>query len=600
MSPNETRQNPAAGAQSSQQQTHTEQGRGATSKSSRIEDERQLILTSREKGGGALFKTYMKLSGPGWMQSGITVGGVTFSSSLYLGVLSGFTFLWYQPLGMMLGIVMLAAISYVTLSTGRRPLREINEHVNPVLGWSWLFATMAANLVWSMPQFTLATASVQQNLLPNLVGPKAMPDPWGKVIVVCCLLVACIVVSTFYGTGKRGVKIFEIIIKAMVSIIVLCFLGVIVKLGFKEGGMDWGEVLRGLIPDPRFLFKPAKGLIPFLQAVSENYRSFWTNLIVTQQRDVLVSAMAATVGVNMTFLFPYSMLRRGWDRDFRGLAIFDLSTGLFIPFVLASGFVVMAAASQFYTKPAPGFVPDQEGGIVTVEPAKNLIGPYKALLKKRLAYEIGSEAVTRLSSGELEQKIGALPYADKKMAAMLIKRDNFNLADTLAPLTGTVIAQYLFGLGVMGLGLSAATMLMAINGLCLCELLNRPPGGWTQRIGSLMVSIGALGAILWKQPAPWLAIMTSAFCNLLLPIAYFTFIIMMNNRGILGDSLPRGGSRILWNVLMVLATTMASCISMWSMWPRLGWWSIVIIAAFIGLILIVHFIRKTKRQTAVA
>ncbi len=575
-------------------------GSGTIGMKPRIESDRQLIVSAREKGRAAILKTYMKLSGPGWLQSGITVGGVTFSSSLYLGVLSGFTFLWLQPLGMILGIVMLAAISYVTLSTGQRPLQAINKHISPVLGWSWLFASMAANLVWSMPQFTLGTAAVQQNLLPNLVGPKAMPDPWGRVLVVCFFLLLSIIVTMFYGAGKRGVKIFEITIKVMVSIIVLCFLGVIVKLSFKEGGMDWSAVLRGLIPNLRFLFKPTAGLTPYLAAVAENCRQFWTTLIVSQQRDVMVSAMAATVGINMTFLFPYSMLRRGWDRDFRSLAIFDLSTGLFIPFVLASGFVVMVSASRFYTEPAPGFVPDEQGGIVTVEPAKNLVGPYNNLLAQRLKFEIGEQSFSQLSQAEKKQRISALPYADKRMAAMLIKRDNFNLADTLAPLTGKVIAQYIFGIGVMGLGLSAATMLMAINGLCLCELLNKPPGGWTQRIGSLMVSVGALAAIFWKQPAPWLAIATSAFCILLLPIAYFTFLLLMNNKSVLGDSMPRGGSRIAWNVLMVLATATASFVSMWSVWPRIGWWSIAIIAAFVGLILVVHFARKAKRVATVA
>jgi len=576
-----------------------------------IEQERQLIYAARQKGRWATFKSFVRLSGPGWLQSGITVGGVTFSSSLYLGVLTGFTFLWLQPVYMILGIVMLAAIAYVTLSSGQRPLKAINEHVSPVLGWSWLLASMAANLVWSMPQFALGTAAVQQNLLPGLVGPKAVPDPWGRVLVVCCLLAVCVTTTMFYGAGRRGVKIFEIIIKAIVSITVLCFFAVILKLSVTKQGIDWGQVLRGLVPNLRYLLRPAEGFAPYLAAVTENCRQFWTSLIASQQRDVLVSAAAATVGVNMTFLLPYSMMRRGWDREFRGLAIFDLSTGLFIPFVLASGFVVLASASRFHTVPAPGFVSEEphvkrgakylapgftggfpSGGTVTVEPAKNLVGPYNALLKRRLEFEIGSQAANSLSAEQLQQRIEALPYADKKMAAMLVKRDNFNLADTLAPLTGKVIAQYLFGLGVIGLAMSAATMLMTINGLCLCELLNKPVGGWTQRLGALMVSVGALGYIFWRQPAPWLAIATSAFCTVLLPIAYFAFLILMNQRSILGDAMPRGGSRILWNILMALATAAATLISMWSLWSRIGGWSIVLIAAFVGLILIVHFSRR--------
>jgi len=587
MSPNQTRG-------PSSQQRGDPAPRELMDRKPQIEKDREWIINARKKGRWAIAKTYISLSGPGWLQSGITIGGSSFSSSLYLGILSGFTFLWLQPLYMIFGIFMLAAIAYVTLSTKERPLSTINSHVNPVLGWSWLFATMSANLAWSLPQFTLATRAIQQNLLPNIVGPQVLPDPWGRILVVCILAAISITVTMFYSAGIRGVKIFEVIMKTIVSTIVLCFFAVILKLALKEGGINWGQVLRGLIPNLRLLLRPAEGLNPYLSAVAENCRQFWTNLIINQQIAVIVTASAATVGVNMTFLLPYSMIRRGWDRHFRGLAIFDLSTGLFIPFVLATGFVVMASASRFYTVPEPGFVPDVQGSQVTAKPAENLVGPYKALLKQRLTFEIGSEAAGSLSPQELEQKINALPYADKRMAAMLVKRDNINLADTLTPLTGKVVAQYLFGLGVMGLGLSAATMLMTINGLCLCELLNRPPRGWTQRIGALMVSVGALGAIFWEQPAPWLAVPTSAFCSILLPIAYFTFLILMNQRSTLGDSMPRGGRRIGWNVLMALTTTVATFISMWSLWAWMKAWSIAIIAAFIGLVLIVQFARKRK------
>jgi hypothetical protein len=179
---------------------------------------------------------------------------------------------------------------------------------------------------------------------------------------------------------------------------------------------------------------------------------------------------------------------------------------------------------------------------------------------------------------------------------MLVKRDNLNLAAALAPLTGSFLAQFVFGLGVLGMGIGAATMLMAINGICLCELLNRPSKGWTQRIGSLIVSVGALAAIFWNAPAPWLAMPTSVFCIILLPIAYFAFLLLMNQKQMLGDSMPRGGKRVLWNILMLIATAVATLVSIWSLWSRLGRWSIVIIAAFVGLILIVHFLRGAKKQ----
>jgi hypothetical protein len=565
----------------------------------RIEKDRQSIVDAHQKGTVALVKTYLRLSGPGWLQSGITVGGVSFSSSLYLGVLVGFSMMWLQPVAMILGIIMLGAMGYVTLSIRERPLKAINDHVSPVLGWSWLFASMAANLVWSMPQYTLGTRAMQQNLFPSILGPQAIPDPWGRIICVSFILAICITATMFYGAGGRGVKIFEIIIKSIVSMIVLSFMGVVIKLSL-AGAIDWGQILDGLIPRFRMLWEPAATMKSHIEAVAPQFQQFWTKLIVSQQRDVMIAATAAAVGINMTFLLPYSMLRKGWDKDFRGLAIFDLSTGLFIPFILATGFVIIASASRFYATPAPGFVPDKPGAVITEEPAPNLVGPYKAILKQRLQADIGADAIAGLSAEQLEQQTQNLPYADRKMAAMLIKRDNLNLAKSLEPLTGEFLAQFVFGLGVLGMGISAATMLMTINGLCLCELLNRPLKGWTQRIGSLIPGIGALAAIFWNSPAPWLAMPTSVFCIILLPIAYLAFLLLMNQKAMLGEYMPKGGKRLLWNVLMVIATGIATLVSIWSLWSRLRWWGIVVFVAFIGLVLGVHFARKNKREAATA
>jgi Mn2+/Fe2+ NRAMP family transporter len=562
----------------------------------RIEQDRQSIISAREKGWGATFKTFVRLSGPGWLQSGITLGGGSLSSSLYLGVLVGFSFMWLQPLAMILGIIMMSAIAYVTLSTGQRPLRAINQHVNPVLGWGWLIASMMANLVWSLPQFALGTAALRQNIVPRLLGPEVMPEIPSKMIAGAIFLTICLTFTMTYGAGGKGTKIFEILIKSIVSMIVLCFLGVVIKLSL-EGKILWSEILGGLIPDLSLFVKPTDIIMPHIQKVADQFQSFWTNMIVGQQRDVMISAAATAVGINMTFLLPYSMLRKGWDKYFRGLAIFDLSTGLFIPFILATGCVVIASSSQFHGEPAKGFVSEVPGGEITGEPAKNLIGPYYGLLKSRVKHEIGAEAYAKLTPKGINAAADALPWADKRMAAMLVKRDAFNLADTLAPLTGPVIAQYVFGLGVIGMAMSAATMLMTINGLCFCELLGKPPRGWTQKIGSLMVSVGALGPFFWKDAAPYLAIPTSVFAMVLLPIAYFAFFLLMNQKSFLGENMPIGAKRILWNVLMALAAGAASFGSVWSLWSKLQWLGIGLLAGFIGLCVVVHFLRP-KRLTA--
>jgi ABC-type dipeptide/oligopeptide/nickel transport system permease subunit len=101
--------------------------------------------------------------------------------------------------------------------------------------------------------------------------------------------------------------------------------------------IDWRAIASGMVPRFNTLFEPAATFAPYLDKLSDTGREFWSTMIVGQQRDVMIGAAATAVGINMTFLLPYSMLRKGWDRDFRGLAIFDLSTGLLIPFMLATG-----------------------------------------------------------------------------------------------------------------------------------------------------------------------------------------------------------------------------------------------------------------------
>jgi len=559
----------------------------------RIEKDRESLLTAEKQGRWPLFKVFMRLSGPGWLQSGITLGGGSLSSSLYLGVLVGFSFMWLQPLAMILGIIMLSAIAYVTLSSGERPLRAINEHVSPVLGWGWLIASMMANIVWSLPQFALGTVALRQNILPGLLGSDAMAEIPSKMIAGAVFLGICLTFSLTYGAGGKGTKIFEILIKTIVSMIVLCFVGVVVKLSI-AGEIQWSKILGGLVPDLSLFKHPTQEIMVHINRVGEKFQPFWTNMIVGKQRDVMISAAATAVGINMTFLLPYSMLRKGWDKYFRGLAIFDLSTGLFIPFIIATGCVVIASSSQFHGKPAVGFVADVEGGEITGEPAKNLIGGYNGLLKSRLKSGIGAEAFAKLTDEQVKAGTDALPWADKRMAAMLVNRDAFNLAATLEPLTGPVIAQYVFGLGVMGMAMSAATMLMTINGLCLCELLGKPPSGWIQRYGCLMVSVGALGPFFWKDAAPYLAIPTSVFAMVLLPIAYFAFFLLMNQKSFMGANMPVGGKRILWNVLMTLAAGAAAFGSVWSLWSKLQWTGIWILVGFAALCLVVHVLRPKR------
>ncbi|MFK7776896.1 MAG: hypothetical protein QM501_02080, partial [Gimesia sp.] len=187
---------------------------------SRIEQDRQLILDAKQKGTGAKIKVYSRLSGPGWLQSAITLGGGSLAGGLYLGILSGYHLMWLQPLAMIMGIIMLSAIGYVALSTKERPFASINNHISPVLGWGWAIATLMANLIWCMPQFALGTAALQQNLAPEIFGNGDN----GKYLASAVLFLISGVVIWFYDSGGWGIKLFEVILKVMVGVVVLCFI----------------------------------------------------------------------------------------------------------------------------------------------------------------------------------------------------------------------------------------------------------------------------------------------------------------------------------------------------------------------------------------
>ena len=188
--------------------------------------ELDVIEAVQDKGAVGKFLGYAKISGPGWLQGAITLGGGSLAGALYLGVVSGYGLLWVQPLAMICGIIMLSAIAYVTLSTGQRPLQAINTHLHPLLGWSWVVATVMANIVWIMPQFSLATGAIQENLMGGAVISKET-DLW---IIIIGLFTFGLFVNYLYESGGKGAKLFDRIIKIMVAVIVLSFFAVVFSL----------------------------------------------------------------------------------------------------------------------------------------------------------------------------------------------------------------------------------------------------------------------------------------------------------------------------------------------------------------------------------
>jgi len=481
---------------------------------------------------------YTRLSGPGWVQAAVTLGGGTLVGGLYLGVIGGYQFLWLQPLAMLCGIIMLSAISYVTLSKDKfedRPFELAKKHVSPTLAWGWLIATVIANVVFCSAQFALGADAVQGNLGGSSLNPY--------VITFAFFALSLFLIWLFSGEGKAS-KIIDGVIKGLVAIIVLCFMGVVTTLSLK-GAIDWSSLLSGLIPDFSALFHPVDSYDTYLND-SGDYRLFWEDYISNNQRNIIIGAFGTAVGINMTFLLPYSLQKKKWNKKHRELSRYDLVLGLFIPFILGASCLIISTASQFHAK---------KDSIV------NEVA-YQNVLDKRLTAEFPNfKTFDTQKQSELR---AAAPQIDKDLSVMLAKRNANDLAKAMTPFLGNW-SQLIFGIGILAMALSTMLVHMMMNGFAISEAFGQPG---QRRLFFLGASIPALtglfSPIIWAGTVKTaLVVPASVIATTLLPIAYLIFLLLMNSKKALGDELPK--KRLVINILMGLATSIAFFAAYWAL-----------------------------------
>ena len=431
---------------------------------------------------------YFAKSGPGWMQSAMTLGGGSAMASLFAGAFLQYELLWVQPLAMFLGIIMLSALSHQTLSTNARPFYAMKQFVHPALAWAWAISTLLATIIWHFPQYALA-AGMSDDILKALTGVEIeSPGIQTTVLLGFGLMFFAVATSIAwnYGSGRRGVKLFENIIKTVIWFIILCFGVVVVTTSFSEKGVDWGRVLAGFVP-----FSFASGTFT------------WNIPTDPQGVQILMAAFSAAVGFNMTFLFGYSYLAKGWGKEHRGLAKFDLLTGMLIPYTLATSLMVIAAGTTIYGTGALG------------DDATNL---------------------SPIQAAKLIEAAGIPP----------------------------VVSRLIFGLGIIGMAMNAIILHMLVAGFAACEIFGIEPGGWKYKLATLVPAPGILGAVIWAKIGAWIAIPTSAICLVMLPIAYIGFFLLNNSERYLAEEKPRGPRAFWWNagMLVAIVITVASAIYM--------------------------------------
>ena len=119
---------------------------------------------------------------------------------------------------------------------------------------------------------------------------------------------------------------------------------------------------------------------------------------------------------------------------------------------------------------------------------------------------------------------------------------------------GPVVGLWIFGLGILAMALSSITMQMLASGFAGVKLFGIREHSAGHRFFTLLPAVGVLGAVVWSDIAPWVAVPTNVICGLFLPASYLGFTLLQRRRPFLGEDTPGRPLATWWTCGMLLAT----------------------------------------------
>lgn len=247
-------------------------------------------------------------TGPGWLLSAYTLGSGTAIGSLWAGSTYGYDLIWVQPLAMLMGVIILSGAAYFSLQSEVSPYQRFRSDLGLAMALAWALASLFSSVIWHFPQYGLAFSALKE-----LLGFKETVV--SQTVVGGCILVVSTAITWGY-VRKGGVAIYETIVKLLVWMIILC-LGIVIL----ASRIPWGDVLHSLV----------------------------SLRIPEGSNTIIFGLLGAAVGINMTFLYPYSVRAKGWGKGDTKFAIRDLILGMFLPFVFATGMMLIASAATLHT-----------------------------------------------------------------------------------------------------------------------------------------------------------------------------------------------------------------------------------------------------------
>ena len=437
-----------------------------------INQERQMLRALSQQPFSNRIPKYLKLSGPGWLQGAMTLGGGSAVTSLTIGALFGYELLWVQPVAMLIGCIMLFALSHQTLHTQEKPFESMKKHVNKPIAWGWAIAAFASSLIWGFAHYPLSAAMLEEIIVVST--GFSVDKESGTARDMYLLLLAVIIwagvafTAWKYGDhdaegGKNNaVKYFETGIKVLSGLIIIAFAWVVISASL-NGKVDWAAVASGYIP-----------------------QSFPDT---AQGVTVVMAALGSAVGINMTFIYGYTLLHKKWTPDHAELSRYDIGLGLVIPYILVTSLISIAAAGAFF-----GSDMDIQGKLSP------------------------TQAGTMFMSAGLDE----------------------------------VTSRLIFAFGILGMAVGSLVMHMLCCGSAAAAMFGWSENSLKYKLALLAPTPAILGVFVWQTMGAYVVLPTSAICGFLLPIAYIGWAVLNNKKDYLGDAMPTGKKRFFINIAMAL------------------------------------------------
>ncbi len=438
---------------------------------------------------------YAALSGPGWLQGAMTLGGGSAVTSLTIGALFGYEFLWVQPVAMVIGCIMLFALSYQTLHTQASPFESMKKHVNKPIAYSWAIAAFASSIIWGFAHYPLSAAMLEE-IITVSTGFSIDESNTGlrdTYLLILAILVWCLCAFTAWNYGNRtgknqtgiqnkanAIVVFETGIKLLSGLVILAFSWVVISASL-NGKIDWSAVFSGYIPS----------------SLPQD----------TQGVTVLMAALGSAVGINMTFIYGFTLLHKKWTPEHVELSRFDIGLGLVVPYVLVTSLISIAAAGAFY-----------DGGI------------------------------------DIQGKLSPTQAGKMFMSAGLDE----------------VTSRLVFAFGILGMALGSLVMHMLCCGSAAAAMFKWEEGSLKYKLALLAPTPAVLGVFVWSTMGAYVVLPTSAICGFLLPIAYIGWAVLHNKPDYLGEATPTGVKKHLFNLAMALCIVTVLASVSYSVWVNLS------------------------------